>query len=70
MEKTLELVFKNEEGAKKTITITYPRQDITRSEADDVMQTIIDKDVFETSGGPLVEAYDARYHVVDIEPLQ
>lgn len=70
MEKTLELVFKNANGANKTISITYPREDISRSEADAVMETIIDKDVFETSGGSLVEAYDARYHIVDIEPLQ
>lgn len=70
MEKTLELVFKNENGASKTIAITYPRENVTRDEADAAMETIIEKNVFETSGGALVEASDAYYRTVDIESLQ
>lgn len=70
MEKTLELVFKNVAGTSKTISITNPREDVTSEEARGVMETIIEKDVFETAGGSLAEAHEARYRTVDIEALQ
>jgi len=70
MAKTLELVFKDNAGASKTISITYPREDVTRDEADAVMENIIEKNVFETTNGAFAEASDAYYRVVDIESLQ
>lgn len=70
MSKKLELVFKTDEGANKTITITNPREDVTKLEADEVMAAIIDKNVFTTKNGALAEATEARYRISDVEVLQ
>ncbi|MDO4179590.1 MAG: DUF2922 domain-containing protein [Phascolarctobacterium sp.] len=70
MTKTLELVFKIEDGSSKTISIKDPREDITRSEADTVMATIINENVFATAGGAYAEAVTAQVRTVDIATLQ
>lgn len=70
MSKKLELIFKTEDGVNKTITITNPREDVTKVEADAVMATVIDKNVFTSNGGALTEAYEAHYRSTEIEVLQ
>ena len=67
MSKKLELIFKTEEGANKTITISNPREDVTKLEADEVMAACIDKNVFTTNSGALTEASEARYRISEIE---
>ena len=46
MDKTLELVFKTEEGSKKTISVSNPREDVTYDDAKAAMDTIVEKAVF------------------------
>ena len=41
MEKILELVFKNEDGDTKVVTVVDPREDITAEEAHEAMEIII-----------------------------
>ena len=70
MEKVLELVFKNEDGDTKVVTVVDPREGITAEEANDAMQIIITADVFETSGGKLAEIVEARLRITRVTVLQ
>ena len=60
MEKTLQLVFKNAAGSSKIITISNPRENLTKSETDEAMQKIVAANVFNTIGCDLVQAVEAR----------
>ena len=68
-DKQLELVFKTAEGDTKVVTITDPRDDITKEEAYEVMQTLIDSDVIECSGGSLAEIVEARMRITQVNVL-
>ena len=50
MEKTLELIFTKSDGAKKTLSIADPREDVTLAEAQAAAAKIIEAGVL-TSGG-------------------
>lgn len=63
MEQVLELVFKNEDGDTKVVTVVDPREGITAAEATEAMQIIISADVIETSGGKLTEIVEARLRI-------
>jgi hypothetical protein len=60
MTKTLQLVFRNEEGRTVTLSLNDPIEPIDSGEVEGVMDTIIAKDVFTSSGGSLVEKVTAR----------
>ena len=60
MEKSLQLVFKNASGNTKLITISNPKDDLTKAQTDAAMQKIIAANVFNTVGGDLVQAVEAR----------
>ena len=60
MEKTLQLVFKNAAGTTKIITISNPKENLTKAETDEAMQKIVAANVFNTRGGDLVQAVEAR----------
>ena len=60
MEKSLQLVFKNASGNTKLITISNPKDDLTKAQTDEAMQKIIAANVFKTLGGDLVQAVEAR----------
>ena len=60
MEKSLQLVFKNASGNTKLITISNPKDDLTKAETDEAMQKIVAANVFNTVGGDLVQAVEAR----------
>lgn len=70
MEKVLELVFKDAKGDKKVITVNNPKEDVTADEANAAMAAIVAADVFETSGGALTEAVEARVKVTEVTVLQ
>lgn len=70
MEQTLELVFKNEEGDTKVVSVTDPREGVTAAEATAAMEIILAADVFETSGGMLTEIVEARLRVTQVTVLQ
>ncbi len=58
----LQLVFKTAQDKKKIITITDPREDVSLEEANAAMQVIIEKNIFESSYGDLIEIVEARLH--------
>ena len=61
----LQLVFKCTNGKKRIIVINSPREDVTLEEATTVMQLIIDKNVFDSANGDLVEIVEARMHTCE-----
>ena len=61
----LQLVFKCTNGKKRILIINNPREGVTLDEATAVMQTVIDKNVFENAYGDLVEIVDSRMHTCE-----
>ncbi len=68
MEKRLELLFENEEGRQVTISLPDPIEPVDPERVKTVMQTVIDRDVFTSSGGNLVAIRGARIvsHQVEV----
>ena len=58
----LQLVFKCTNGNKRILIVNNPREDVTLEEATNVMQLIIDKNIFDSAYGDLVEIVEARMH--------
>ena len=56
----LQLVFRCTNGKKRILIVNDPREDVTLEEATNVMQLIIDKNVFDSAYGDLVEIVEAR----------
>ena len=69
MNKTLELVFVNAVGDKVTLRITDPRDDIQEAEVRTVMDQIVAKDIFTSTGGSLVGVAGARLVTRDVAEL-
>lgn len=60
IERSLVISFKNELGKKVNLTVKDVRDDLTNTDVNDLMDLIIEKDVFVTSGGTLVEKIEAE----------
>lgn len=69
MTKTLEMVFRNQEGKETVISLADPRDDVTKAQVDAVMQDIIAKNIFATKNGDLVQAVEARIRTRDAVAL-
>lgn len=69
MVKTLELVFRNEAGQEVTLSLADPKDVLTKTEAEAVMQDIITNNIFTSKGGDLVSAVDARVRSRDTVSL-
>jgi len=54
MSATLQMIFSNTEGRNNTISVADPNPELTSVEVEAVMDSIITKNVFITSGGDLV----------------
>ena len=65
----LQLVFKCTNGNKRILIINDPREDVTVEEATQVMQLIIDKNIFDSANGDLVEIVEARMHTCEYTVL-
>lgn len=66
---TLQMVFTNAEGRTVSFSLADPKPDLTADEVQLTMQTIIDKDIFMSNGGPLVAISGARVVSRDVTPL-
>lgn len=60
MVKTLEMEFRNETGKSVVLRMLEPKDDITLSEVTAVMSTIINKNLFSTTSGDLMQVVEAR----------
>ncbi|MBO8129648.1 MAG: DUF2922 domain-containing protein [Peptococcaceae bacterium] len=58
--KRLEMRFRNAAGRTVTISVPDPRDDLTVADVETAMNTIISKNVFNSSGGDLVTIASAR----------
>ena len=70
MEKSLQLVFKNAAGSTKIITISNPKENLTKAQTDEAMQKIIAANVFKTVGGDLTQAVEARVVNRNVQVLE
>ncbi|MGI5822619.1 MAG: DUF2922 domain-containing protein [Dethiobacteria bacterium] len=60
MDQTLRLVFRNAEGKTVTKTVKDPIEDLDAEDVENAMDLIISTDIFETSGGSIVEKVRAE----------
>ena len=60
MDYTLSMTFVNSGGDKVSISIAGVKPDITQAQASTLMDTIIVKDVFTSTGGSLTAKYAAQ----------
>ncbi|GLI51873.1 hypothetical protein TSYNTROOL_19590 [Tepidanaerobacter syntrophicus] len=60
MDKSLELIFKNQAGKNARMSMQDPKDDLTADQVQSLMDNILEKNIFETTGGDLVEAAGAR----------
>ena len=60
----LELVFKNAAGKKVTLNIEEPKSGVTKAEIDAAMQVVVDNNIFNTSGGDVVEAVEGHLRTI------
>jgi|UniRef100_A0A7V3YET4 hypothetical protein len=60
MSKILVMTFRNEEGRAFRIRLRYPREDLSPQDVNAVMDLILARNVFATSGGDLVEKVGAQ----------
>jgi len=61
--KVLRMTFNNASGNAVTITLSEPKASLTAAQIDAVMDQIITKNIFLTSGGELISKRDVK--VVD-----
>ena len=61
--KTLRMVFKNAGGSNVTFSLRNPKDDITAAEVQGVMDTVISKNIFSSTGGDLTSK--VRAEIVD-----
>ena len=60
----LDLVFKNAAGKKVSLNIEEPKTGVTKAEIDAAMQAVVENNIFNTSGGDIVEAVESRLRTV------
>lgn len=70
MSKTLEMIFVNQAGSKVTLRVTDPREDIQESEVKTVMDQVVAKDIFTSTGGSLVGVAGARVVSRDVAEME
>lgn len=59
MTKTLQMVFQNQAGSNVTISLPDVREDLTAENIRNVMDLIISKNIFDSTGGDLVAVMSA-----------
>lgn len=69
MKKTLEMAFRNQSGKEIRLSLPDPKTDLTRTQVETVMQTIISKNIFTSKGGDLTQIVDVRLRSSDTSSL-
>lgn len=67
--KRLEMTFRNAMGGRSTISVQDPLENLTQEEVEACMEAIIEKNIFETSGGDLVGIIEARVVTTEVAQL-
>ena len=66
----LDLIFKNTVGKKVTLNIEEPKPGITKAEIDAAMKVIVDNNIFNSTGGDLVEAVGGRLRTTTLDAIE
>ena len=66
----LYLVFKNAAGKRHTLKVEEPKAGVTKAEIDAAMQAVVDNNIFNTSGGDIVEAVQGRLRTTTLNPVE
>ncbi len=67
MSVNLQLIFRTAGGSRKTISVEDPKGDLSDAQVQAAMDTILAKNIFQTAGGDLVAAIDARKVTTQID---
>ncbi len=69
MIRTLQMIFRNQEGRNVTISVTDARADLQGADVEPVMNSILSRNIFHTNGGDLDEAVRAQVVSREVENL-
>ncbi|CDF57341.1 DUF2922 domain-containing protein [Thermobrachium celere] len=69
MAKSLIMVFQNEAGKNVSISIPNVKDEITENDVKVVMQNIIEKNIFTSTGGDLITIMSAQVVNRDVQEL-
>lgn len=70
MNSKLELIFKNQQDRKTRISIDEPRADLTATDIQTAMNSIIAENIFDSSGGDLIAISGARIVTTDVQDFE
>jgi len=65
----LDLIFRNAAGKKVTLNIEEPKTGVTKAEIDAAMEVVVENNIFNTSGGDIVEAVEGRLRTTTLNPI-
>ena len=63
------MIFKNAAGKKVILNIEEPKAGITKAEIDAAMDVVVNNNIFNTSGGDIVEAVQGRLRTITLDPV-
>ena len=69
MQETLRMIFKNQEGQNVAITVPDPDTEITALEVEAVMDSVITRNIFTTTGGDITGKVRVEVVVRDVNVL-
>jgi hypothetical protein len=69
MEKSLQMVFQNQSGKNVTMNLSGIKETLTELEVKTLMQLIIAKNIFESTGGDLVTIMSANIISRDVQEM-
>ena len=69
MEQTLRLIFRNEEGKNTTLSVSNPQAPLNSADVESAMDLILSSDIFETSGGSIIEKVKAEVVSRQVETI-
>ncbi len=69
MQETLRMIFKNEEGRNVAIVVPDPDSELTASEVETVMDSVVTRNIFTTTGGDITAKVRAEVVARSVDVL-
>lgn len=69
MTTTLQMIFRNEEGRSVTVSLVDPRDDLEADDVETVMNNILQRNIFHSSGGDISGLSRAQLISREVETL-
>lgn len=70
MQETLRMVFRNFDGRLTAISLTDPDPELTALDVSDLMDLVVSRNVFQTTGGDIVSKVRAEVVTRGVDVLQ